>query len=116
MNDRYFACPRCKVYTNAGNRWAYLTLEGLGVVTRGEPVPIDAVLADQDYWRPDDSVQGRWIPDEVLPAVRSFLERCRDHGVIYIQTDDLPTLGAVVRNPAGGYTHTWVEQTLKDLL
>ena len=85
------------------------------MVARGRPVAVEAVLADESYWRPEETVQGRWIADEVLPAVRLFLEQHSDHGVTYIQTDDFGPHGAVVRNPAGGYTRVWVEQTRKDL-
>ena len=55
MTFLFFACCDCKIYTDAGDRWAYWELEGRGVVGRGVPVDVEAVLNATGFWNPPDS-------------------------------------------------------------
>ncbi|HJZ68973.1 MAG TPA: hypothetical protein VKF81_12680, partial [Blastocatellia bacterium] len=73
MNNSYFACTDCKVYVDAGYRWAVWWLEERGVVMRGESVSVDSVLAARDYWTPFESDSANWLRSEVLPPARRFL-------------------------------------------
>ena len=83
MNNLYFACTDCKVYLDAGYRWAYWLLEEPGVVSRGQPVSVDAVLSAKGYWTPSRTESADWLYEKVLPSVRHFLERHKNHPIIY---------------------------------
>ena len=74
MNNVYFACEGCRMMVNAGYRWAYWELEHHGVVQRRKAVSVEAVLAAVAYWAPDAEPPSKWLTDEVLPAVRLFLD------------------------------------------
>ena len=84
MNNRYFACPSCRIYVDAGYRWAYWLLEDPGLVDLNEGVEVPAVLAHTDYWNPPAEERSQWLCERVLPAVRRFLTDHGDHGIVYI--------------------------------
>ena len=88
MSNIYFACTDCKVYVDAGYRWAVWWLEERGVVRRSEPVSVDSVLAAKDYWTPFDAESANWLRSEVLPAVRRFLDEHGSHRIVYGNTSD----------------------------
>jgi hypothetical protein len=87
MNRRFFGCRRCKTYRDAGYRWAYWQLEHSGVVAIGEPISVEAVLAESDYWSPPAEERSRWLVEGVLPQVRRYLAAHRDHGILYIESE-----------------------------
>lgn len=88
MNDRYFVCLDCKIYIDAGYRWAYSTLEEPGIIERGKSVKVADVQAAQAYWNPPQEESNRWLYDEVFPSTRRFLEAHRDHHLIYGERED----------------------------
>ena len=88
MNNIYFACTDCKVYVDAGYRWAYWSLEETGVVRRGEPVSAESVLSAEEYWTPSKTESADWLYNEVLPAVRFFLREHESHHIIFGNTAD----------------------------
>jgi len=87
MNNLYFACTSCKVFVDAGYRWAYFTLEEAGVVKQGTAVDAELVLAAQEYWSPEPDDSSKWLLEEVLPSVRVFLEQHRTHTVVFGDRD-----------------------------
>ena len=94
MNNLYFACTDCKVYVDAGYRWAYWSLEEPAVVRRGRPVSVESVLAAEEYWTPYKTESADWLYEKVLPSVRHFLERHKHHRIIYgNMADFLPSDG-----------------------
>lgn len=94
MNNLYFACTDCKVYIDAGYGWAYWSLEEPGVVSRGLPVSVEAVLSAREYWAPSRTESADWLYEKVLPSVRKFLERHVRHSIIYgCMADFLPVDG-----------------------
>ena len=88
MNNSYFACTDCKVYVDAGYRWAVWRLEETGMVSRGKQVSVDSVLAARDYWTPFETDSANWLRSEVLPSVRRFLDEHKTHRVVYGNTSD----------------------------
>jgi hypothetical protein len=87
MNNLYFACTSCKVFVDAGYRWAYWTLEDAGIVTKGGPVDPAKVLAAEEYWNPEKEETSNWLYNEVFPSVRTFLEEHGPHKIIYGEID-----------------------------
>src|SRR5262245_5474972 len=87
-NNLYFACSDCKVYVDAGYKWALWSLEEPGVVKRGEAVSATAVLAAQDYWTPSRTDSADWLYAEVLPSVRRFLGEHKSHQIVFGNTSD----------------------------
>ena len=85
MNCRYFACPACRVYLDAGYRWAYWLLEDPGLVKMNSIVDVDAVAGCAEYWNPPDGERSEWLFDRILPAVRHFLNEHRAHGIVYTE-------------------------------
>ena len=85
MNDRYFACPRCKVYVEAGYRWAYWQLEEPEIVTLGQIVDVGRVIAASAYW----TIDADHDPSlhALLPQVRSFLDAHDAHGILYAEDE-----------------------------
>jgi hypothetical protein len=83
MNSVFFACPACEAMTDAGYRWAYVALERSGVVRRNSRVSVQAVLSAEEYWNSSESPHSVRLRDEILPAVRRFLEAHAEHGVVY---------------------------------
>ena len=94
MHNLYFACMDCKVYVDAGYRWAYWSLEETGVVRRGGPVSVEKVMSAKEYWTPYKTESADWLYEKVLPSVRRFLERHKGHSITYgNQADFLPSDG-----------------------
>ena len=82
MNNVYFGCLDCKIYVDAGYRWAYWSLEETGIVNRKDVVSADAVFAAQEYWNPGQGEVSRHLT-EALGSARTFLEIHRTHALIY---------------------------------
>jgi hypothetical protein len=87
VNNIYFFCESCKVFVDAGYRWAYWTLEEPGIVRRDEAVDSDLVMATQEYWNPERDDRSQWLIKEVLPSVRHFFEEHRAHRIIFGEGD-----------------------------
>jgi hypothetical protein len=82
MNSVYFACRTCKTYHDAGYRWCVATLEDAGIIARRKRIVVSAVLEAKEYWQPlIEAEADRLI--ELLPRVRSFLERHESHELTY---------------------------------
>lgn len=88
MNNLYFACRGCKIYIDAGYRWAYWQLEETGIVTRGENVDVEAVLAAENYWNPPQDGVSRWLCEEVFPPLRQFLHNHKNHRIVFGEDED----------------------------
>ena len=88
MNGLYFACCDCKIYTDAGYRWAYWGLEEPRVVSRGARVDPNAVLAAVRYWNPPNDETSRWLREGVLPGVRQFMIDHGTHQIVFGQEED----------------------------
>ena len=88
MTNLYFACTDCKVYVDAGYRWASWWLEEPAVVARGESVSVDSVLSASEYWSPVKSDSADWLYSEVLPSVRHFLSEHKSHRIVFGNTAD----------------------------
>jgi hypothetical protein len=88
MNNLYLACTDCKVYVDAGYRWALWRLEEPGIVARGRRVSVDSVLSAREYWTPPRTAGADWLYAEVLPSVRGFLEDHRSHHIVFGNTAD----------------------------
>ena len=85
MNDVYIACRSCRAFVDAGYRHAYRALEESGVVSRVEPVAVDAVIGASEYW---DVEAASWLT-QLLPAVRRFLETHAKHEVRFGDDEEL---------------------------
>ena len=79
MNNLYFSSPETKVFIDIGDRWAYWALEHTGIVERGRPVDVDAVLGAEKYWKSEDPR----LALEVLPPVTQFLEEHREKEITF---------------------------------
>ncbi|PYT03427.1 MAG: hypothetical protein DMF60_18420 [Acidobacteria bacterium] len=88
MNNLFFACTDCKVYVDAGYRWASWWLEEPGIVKRGKPVSVASVLSAREYWTPAKTDGAQWLYTEVLPSVRRFLEEHKGHHLMFGNTAD----------------------------
>ncbi|MBD2020536.1 hypothetical protein H6F43_10085 [Leptolyngbya sp. FACHB-36] len=88
MNDLYFACKNCKVFVDAGYRWAYWTLEQPGIVKRKEVIVAEVVLSAEEYWNPDLGEGSNWLYKGVLLSVREFLAIHREHEIIFGEYED----------------------------
>jgi len=95
MNNLYFICPSCKVFIDAGYRWAYWTLEDAGVVARDQTVDPQKVFAAEEYWNPEKDDISKWLYDEVFPSVRAFLEEHGSHDVVFDEHDRFRDEGGV---------------------
>jgi hypothetical protein len=84
----YFACTDCKVYVDAGYRWASWWLEEPRIVKRGTPVSVGAVFSAKKYWTPSKTDSANWLRTDVLPSVRRFLEDHRCHRIVFGNTAD----------------------------
>ena len=82
MTFVFFACIDCKIYTSAGDRWAYGTLERPGVVNYTDPVDVDVVLQTAAYWNPEEESWRKYLKD-VFPAVKDFLDAHRTHRIVF---------------------------------
>lgn len=87
MNDRYFACPKCCRFTDAGYRWAYWTLEHPGHVSLDAGVDVESLLRCIAYWHPTADDRNDWLEKTILPTVRSFLETHKAHGIVYVESE-----------------------------
>lgn len=87
MNNRYFGCPKCCRYIDAGYRWAYWTLESAGTVKLGQGIDVEKILEFDPYWNPPDDEKSDWLEQTIFPSVKLFLERHRTHGILYIEED-----------------------------
>jgi hypothetical protein len=76
---------------DAGYRWAYWTLEEAGVVKRGNVLKPESVFATEEYWNPGSDATSKWLVEEVLPSVRIFLERHREHRIVFDEDAFLDT-------------------------
>jgi hypothetical protein len=88
MNNLYFACIECKIYIDAGYRWAYWQLEQAGIVDRGEKVSVKAVLAEKDYWNPPEDQNSLWLYQGVFPPLREFLQKHDGHRIVFGEESD----------------------------
>lgn len=89
MNDVYFACMDCREMVDAGYRWAHWALERTGVVERLRPVTADAIFSAPAYWNASGEPDSEWVSEEVLPRVRVFLEKHRNHRLTYGESEDI---------------------------
>lgn len=85
MNCLYFACPNCRLYTDAGYRWAAWELKVPGLVALGEGVDVGVVLGCESYWNPPMDESHDWLRVSIFPTVRKFLEDHRLHGVVFVR-------------------------------
>ena len=83
MNDIFFACRDCKVFADAGYRWAYHELVKSGIVSEGKTVDVAAVIDAHGYWNPPDEPDSEWLIAGVLPLVERFFESHRDHNILF---------------------------------
>jgi hypothetical protein len=90
MNNLYFACADCKIYIDAGYRWAYWKLEHAGVVSKGLEVRINAVLAAQEFWNPPREEDSRRLYEEIFPPLHQFLLEHQEHKVIFDDSEAVP--------------------------
>lgn len=88
MVNLYFACTDCKVYADAGYRWASWWLEEPRIVKRGKPVSVESVLSAREYWTPAHTESANWLYSEVLPSVRRFLQEHARHRLLFGNTAD----------------------------
>jgi hypothetical protein len=88
MNSLYFACADCKVYIDAGYRWAYWELDKTGLVARGKQVNVESVLAAESYWNPPKEEGSRWLYEGVFPPLRQFLEEHKSHQMVFGEIED----------------------------
>jgi hypothetical protein len=88
MNNLYFACCECKIYIDAGYRWAYWELEHRDLVSRKKDVAVEAVLAAQNYWNPPKDETCRWLYEEIFPPLRAFIENHQRHRLIFGELED----------------------------
>jgi hypothetical protein len=86
VNCVYFACETCKVYVDAGYRWAYWTLEHPGAVQRGKRLSLASVLAAEEYWTPE--VDAEWLVG-ILSRASCFLKCHADHPLLYGEYEEV---------------------------
>jgi len=90
MNSVYFACTSCKNYIDAGYRGALNALfpEKLGSIDIHaiHEISEDDIINNSDYWKLEHSHP---YYSEVLPRVRTFLTKHRDHRLIFSDLDGL---------------------------
>lgn len=88
MNRVMFACSECRVFIDAGYRWAFCELEEPGIVSKNEAVNVAAVLGARTYWAAPNDEESKWLTEKVLPAVKLFLEEHRNHhSLVYLDED-----------------------------
>lgn len=94
MNNLYFACCDCKIYIDAGYRWAYWELEEAGIVARGKQVDVGSVLAAGRYWNPAKEETSHWLYEKVFPPLRQFLKEHKSHRVIFGEDEEFAPFDA----------------------
>lgn len=82
MNAVCFACTECKMYVDAGHRWAYWRLEEPKVVLPGAVVDVDRLLSIDSYWKPEPNKQIPWL-DSVLSHGEQFVLSHKAHRIVY---------------------------------
>jgi hypothetical protein len=92
MIDLYFACCDCKIYIDAGGRWAYCGLEEPRICVRGEKVDVEAVFSAENYWNPPHDENSRWLYEGVLPPLREFLHEHQSHRIVFGEEKDFASL------------------------
>ena len=88
MNHLFFACTDCKIFVDAGYRWAYWELEHAGIVSRGAPVNVDVVFAADRYWSPPQDGDTRWLYRTTFPMVRKFLTDHKYHRIVFGEEEE----------------------------
>jgi hypothetical protein len=88
MNSLFFACTDCKIFVDAGYRWAYWELENAGVVSRGASVNVNAVFAANKYWNPPNDEDTRWLYETVFPSVQEFLSDHKHHRIVFGEEEE----------------------------
>ncbi|MBC7968807.1 MAG: hypothetical protein H7Z11_01515 [Verrucomicrobia bacterium] len=91
MNNLYFACTNCKVFVDAGYRWAYWELVHPCTVKPKEYISVEAVLRAAKYWNPEQRDESTWLYKDVLPSVRAFFETHWSHKIIFGESEDFLT-------------------------
>ena len=87
MNEPYFACTNCRVYIDAGYRWAYSELERPRHAELGSEIDVDRLLEATAYWDPPEGAESLWLR-QLLPEIRAFLLEHRSHSVLYAEGED----------------------------
>jgi hypothetical protein len=95
VNTLWFACTDCKVYLDAGYRWAYWNLVHPGIVTLQAPVEIDRVLNASAFWTPPADKTSEWLHNKVFPSLRQFFSDHRGHHIVFWDSNDLPENSAL---------------------
>ena len=88
MNNLYFACTDCKIYVDAGYRWAYWELEEAGIISRDRMVSVEDVLGAENYWNPPLEDSSNWLYQEIFPTLREFLSTHRFHKVVFGEEEE----------------------------
>jgi len=89
MNDLYFACSDCKIYTDAGYRWAFAQLLESGIVSRRREVSVEIVLKAEDFWHPPSDENSRWLYQDIFPALKEFFTEHKTHRVIFGELEEI---------------------------
>lgn len=82
MNNVYFGCTECKIYIDAGYRWAHCQLEKPRTVRQGAVVEVDRVLSVDSYWKPEPNERNSWLTS-VLSRAEQFIFRHKAHRIVY---------------------------------
>ncbi len=81
MNTPYFICEACKIRIEAGYRWATSHLRSdARIVEFGRLLNVRDALDYQPFWDLPSDNEYNWLRN-LLPIVRTFLERHESHGV-----------------------------------
>lgn len=88
MNNLYFACRNCKIYIDAGYRWAYWELEQAEVVARNKEVSVKSVLAADNYWHPPADNISRWLYEDIFPPLREFFQNHSSHRITFGELEE----------------------------
>jgi hypothetical protein len=100
MNFLYFACCDCKIYIDAGYRWAWELLSQ-DIVAGGELINVEAVLGAKSYWNPPRKESSRWLFEEVFPPLRRFFEEHKSHRIMFGEQDEIA--------PVAGFDPDWMQ-------
>ena len=89
MNNFFFACFDCKMYLDAGGRWAHYCLLKKAVVSEGGRVDAEKVLASDEYWNPPSGDDAGWLREQVIPTARQFLMEHQEHHIVFGDSDTI---------------------------
>lgn len=92
MTFLFFACCDCKIYIDAGDRWAYWELEHPGVVRRDAPVNVRSVLNATGYWNPPINTESQWLYVDVFPPLRDFLQEHKSHKIVFGEEEEFASI------------------------